>query len=504
MENRNNLNSEVTGPENTPENLFFNVMPQKGGKINPEPVREAKPVTSPEPLKKIIIQRPAVTQPTFSSSTESFSPPKSKNAYFRKFVKTLIVLVLLFSAGFGGYYGYKKLPKFNFNLSDKTENLQKPEQKVTEEAPKTFATTPKAWLLQYFGTEGCDQEKVCGDNADPDKDGLENLEEQRLSTDPNNSDSDKDGISDGDEVHITLCDPLKSNTAGNEKYNDADDFKGTYDCRRPAGNDEAMSLEQISSVAKKMEEFGLHEPTISTLKDYASKYKVLEPVSIEPEGGSETKQSVPDLVEKTPEAMLERDTQRAGTIKKIGIALTKFMKDAGYYPQTNSFFEMLTRVKPYNQVATNPTDPLNRDAFVYTYTTNKDATDFVLTYYSETQNQLIKYTSANAEKDATADSASENDDQRVRDLENIRSALLIYSTANVAGSQANVFPSESKYISELVPRFISDIPKDPKTNLDYEYKVSKNYDSFTLKAKLENSPSGTTYYVCNQDDCQNN
>ncbi|MDA3874190.1 MAG: hypothetical protein PF795_09535, partial [Kiritimatiellae bacterium] len=61
---------------------------------------------------------------------------------------------------------------------------------------------PQWWIDQHFpGQTDVDPE------ADPDNDGLTNLEEYQASTDPNNSDSDADGIIDGDEVAQSL-DPL--------------------------------------------------------------------------------------------------------------------------------------------------------------------------------------------------------------------------------------------------------------------------------------------------------
>ena len=62
-----------------------------------------------------------------------------------------------------------------------------------------------------------------GDNsADADSDGLTNLEEQGLGTDPNSSDSDQDGLTDGDEVGVHGTDPLNADTDGGGR-NDGDE-----------------------------------------------------------------------------------------------------------------------------------------------------------------------------------------------------------------------------------------------------------------------------------------
>jgi len=53
---------------------------------------------------------------------------------------------------------------------------------------------PDAWQIQYFGSV---RAANAAPTADPDGDGLNNLEEYRLGTNPQNPDSDGDGISDG-------------------------------------------------------------------------------------------------------------------------------------------------------------------------------------------------------------------------------------------------------------------------------------------------------------------
>lgn len=64
------------------------------------------------------------------------------------------------------------------------------------------------WEKKYFGN------LAQGPNDDPDQDGLTNLEEQTLGTDPTKPDSDGDGLSDGDEVHKYKTDPLNKDTDG--------------------------------------------------------------------------------------------------------------------------------------------------------------------------------------------------------------------------------------------------------------------------------------------------
>ena len=63
----------------------------------------------------------------------------------------------------------------------------------------------KAGLNFYFGKSDAD---------DDDEDGLTNVMEERLGTDPHNPDTDKDGLKDGEEVNRYKTDPLKADTDG--------------------------------------------------------------------------------------------------------------------------------------------------------------------------------------------------------------------------------------------------------------------------------------------------
>lgn len=80
---------------------------------------------------------------------------------------------------------------------------------------KNATTLPADWLKQNFLTDGtCSNVSICGENADPDNDGLKNIDEHNYGTDPQNPDTDNDGISDGDEVYNYEINPLSKNTSG--------------------------------------------------------------------------------------------------------------------------------------------------------------------------------------------------------------------------------------------------------------------------------------------------
>lgn len=172
---------------------------------------------------------------------------RSKKKKLTYLIAGIVVLVAL--AGVG-YYIFAK---------QKSE----PQKTLPEEA-----LLPKTWLLKYFNKESCDEASVCGDNADPDKDGLSNYDEfKKTRTSLTNPDTDEDGLADGDEYNIYQTDPTdkytdKRSIALQNNYSDGHQIKNGYDPKTPGLRFTESRNKQIESDTSK---FGLHEPTISAL-----------------------------------------------------------------------------------------------------------------------------------------------------------------------------------------------------------------------------------------------
>jgi hypothetical protein len=474
------VNPEQSGAEDL---VFFNVMPKhnlQGPFVDPK-------------IK--------ITEVTEASAEPGYLK-------FLKKSKLYVIIGLgVIIAAIAAYFLVGKLASRNYkqqNYLVKQSATQTPKPKAqTQQSspPQPDFTTPQTWRDKYF--PGCTDKTICGDDADPDHDGLTNLQEYKLGTDPNNPDSDQDGLSDGDEVNVFGTDPLNSHTANDPKYNDADFIKGGFDIK----TNKKMTPVEIAALTAKMEQFGLHEPTITTL---GSALGLLYNYTVP--GSTTTASSTLSVaasssslsgLDESVEAKQGRDAQRSDTIKNLEIALVKYQTDNQTYPMTNDFNVMYSDVKLYLKVATDPIDPINQPPYVYSYASNASGSDFSLTFFSEVAGQPISKNAADAVKDADAEQSSIYDNQRETDLESIRTALLLYSQSNVAGGQDYVFPTKDKYKIALVPQYISVIPVDPKTNADYDYEVSPTFNTFTVKTLLDNPPTGTTGYVCNQDSCQN-
>ncbi len=229
---------------NTPEKqeVSFVVMPKSGGKIV-----DQTPVNIPPP--------PPET-PTHVVSSAPSIPAKSESSARKSVLPYIIIalIVLLILGGLGYYFlgPFKKAP------AGQNQNASR---------------LPKTWLQQYFSqnldADGvCSNDNICGEAADPDKDGLTNYEEFVAGTSPVVSDTDSDGIADGDEVHIYNTLPLQKYTdtrdiAKQNDYNDGIEIRNGYDPLTPGLKFTDTRLQQIQT---NIQAYGLHEPTLTTLK----------------------------------------------------------------------------------------------------------------------------------------------------------------------------------------------------------------------------------------------
>jgi len=470
----------------------------------------------PRLTHKSAAAQPAVQVSDTSLADNSIEGLASQTPVSTPLLKYLKIFILVAAVAGLAFASYRFGPKYykqlfgdkNSTNQDLVQNSDQNAQSAStpEPPPSNVNALPVEWLKKYFGAEKCDAEKEteCGPQADPDLDGMSNLEESQQNTDPNNADSDGDGLSDGDEVYVFSSNPLKKYSFDDPQYSDSDYLKGGYDLNTTQLATESKLLE----IKSRMQEKGLHPPTITTLGDALRKIYDFgdKTIPILPIQATSTPSSTPDQalsgLETTPEAQQDRDAQRTTTIKNIGIGLVKYYETNNAYPKTTNFKEMYDSIRVFMKIATNPQDPVNKEPYVYAYTSNEAGNDFTLSFYSEVVKQLIKKHAADAQKDKITEEAAILDDQRMNDLKRLQTALLLYSTKQSAGNQNDVFPSVEKYKTELLANGdISDIPRDPKTLKDYEYKVSDTFDTFTVKAVLDNPPNGSTGYLCNQLDC---
>lgn len=480
--------------ENSEAPMFFNVMPKKN-------------------LASVMIAPSVKVEETgagVNGGDATSENTEADSSFFKKYRNTILIIISLLILSGGTYFGYTKYIQSQYKSNDilvKTPIKEKTETKDSSSINPAIegVSTPTEWQVSYFKKEKCEDITLCGDVSDPDLDGLQNLEEYKATTDPNNEDSDLDGLSDGDETKVFGTDPMNKNTANDPKYDDASFIKDGYDVK--TGN--VYTDERLKEIKDFVSEYSLHAKTITTLGDIAKTLYGLGTPKAEPSKNTAptttpatNNNSALEGFDQDPEAKLSRDMQRQATIRNIGVGLVRYHQDQKEYPKTKNFTEMYQKIKLYVKVAVNISDPVNKDPYVYGYSLNSTGDEFTLTYFSESLNTQIKRKTSDAEKDRTTDDAAIYDNQRMLDLNSLQMALKLYSNSKIAGNQDFVFPSKDVYKTELVPDYITSIPKDPKTKEEYSYEVSDTFDSFTLKATFDQPKTGKTGYLCNQEECK--
>jgi hypothetical protein len=399
-----------------------------------------------------------------------------------KWLRALLAVAALGALAGGAYYAYAIFD------GRKTEDKGGLSNTIVEAETSDI---PKEWYQKYFNVDSCTQQSVCGDDADPDRDGLQNIDEYNLETDPNNADSDSDSLADGDEVNILGFNPTTQHTSGSDKYSDLKDAQAQWNSA--AGR--KFTEEELKAVAVKIAEFGWHEPSTGALGEAAIKvYASYTVVEEEKEGPK---------VEALPGAG-DRDIQRADTINQISFALLKYKDSESIFPDTNSFEEMIKLVKPLLIArAVNTTDPTDKVPYVYTYEAVNRGSDFRLSYFTETQNKAVVVNAGTAQKAYVQELAIQRDTKRKVDLEQIASALDLYAgdNSNPLTPGEYTYPTVEAWATSIVPEYMATLPKDPKSAKDYIYTVAEDKTSYEIKGVLEVPPVGKTGYVCTPDDC---
>lgn len=174
-------------------------------------------------------ESPKTVVPPETKKLKIPGPPGSK----KKILAVIAGLLIAAALAFAGYYAYSK------------------------------------WSPSSGGGKGTDQKTKINvdvpdtENLDPDFDGLSNAAEIKAGTAQDKPDTDSDGLADGDEVNIYGSDPRQIDT-DSDKYDDGAEVAGGYS---PIVNSAAAAdPDERQKWVKNSLEFGLHEPTSTTLK----------------------------------------------------------------------------------------------------------------------------------------------------------------------------------------------------------------------------------------------
>jgi Bacterial TSP3 repeat len=133
----------------------------------------------------------------------------------------------------------------------------------------SLSKLPIEWIKSKFSSDVLNEDGTCkavlkcGEKADPDNDGLLNIEEYNFQTDPLSPDTDNDGISDGDETKVYYTDPTRKDS-DNDTYEDGDEITNCYDPITATSN--KLSTARKSQINSIVATVPIHKSTIDKLK----------------------------------------------------------------------------------------------------------------------------------------------------------------------------------------------------------------------------------------------
>lgn len=201
-----------------------------------------------------------VTQPVGNIAPTAPPVYTMKEPILGKIILVVVLGAVLGGLGFGGWWVYNYMQSGGQSKTTTADvvpgAIEGPSGEQTDipAAPTTdvnavteTAPTPTPTGSPDVSGQMNNDKILFGEPVDSDKDGLDDVREQELGTDPNKADTDNDGLSDGDEVLIWKTDPLKADTDG-DGYLDGDEVRNGYN---PLGPGKLFSATTSPSTSTK-------------------------------------------------------------------------------------------------------------------------------------------------------------------------------------------------------------------------------------------------------------
>jgi len=254
---KDNSPAPTQAVEQTPNALDAGMLKPK----TPEPQTATPPLAQEQPQPTPIPQ-PNQTPPINPSGLDDDGEQQMQQPVYamkEPILGKILLLVFLFfvlvGLGFGGFWFFDKYVLnedndtiFPVENLDNTESLFPPQEQLIDTTEPVIEEPAVEEPIVEDNTENIigdmnNDTILFGEPVDSDKDGLDDIREEELGTNPNNSDTDNDELDDASEVLIWKTNPNNPDTDG-DGYTDGTEIKAGYN---PLGPGKIFEVEPEST-----------------------------------------------------------------------------------------------------------------------------------------------------------------------------------------------------------------------------------------------------------------
>lgn len=224
--------------------------PEKPNAIEAGVLKKAdssKPLTPPQPSVPFKPREPF--QPPTDPAPIAYD---TREPFLGKIILLIVLIVVLAGLGYGAWWFYNNIYKGGALNSVRSNNV---EQNQADSVVTTtdqispvgddISTSTADTNTENVTSEMNNDAILFGEPIDSDKDGLDDIREEELGTDPRKPDSDDDGLKDGDEVIIWRTNPSNEDTDG-DTFVDGKEIANGYN---PLGPGKLQILPQTESAS---------------------------------------------------------------------------------------------------------------------------------------------------------------------------------------------------------------------------------------------------------------
>lgn len=188
----------------------------------PQPERAEADTNDFEVMSQAPTERVRRVEPPVADAPSTYPEYRIQEpSIFKSIFLVIVVVLLVAGVGFGGWWAYSMYVAPRLNNSENLPSL--PDD--TTDIPSDVTPTPVP--ADDSDNDPNDDAILFGNVPDTDGDGLDDLRERELGTDPMRFDTDGDGLSDYDEVISWKSNPQNPDTDG-DGYSDEEEIKNGY------------------------------------------------------------------------------------------------------------------------------------------------------------------------------------------------------------------------------------------------------------------------------------